>query len=94
MQVVSVEGRWAQCRGRDGDQLIDLCLVGDVQPGTWLMTFLNTARSVMTAEEAAQNSAALDALAAVLAGADDVSGFFADLIDREPQLPDFLKVAP
>ncbi|WP_236102384.1 HypC/HybG/HupF family hydrogenase formation chaperone [Methylotetracoccus oryzae] len=94
MQVLAVEGRWARCRGRDGDQQIDLCLVGDVQPGTWLMTFLDAARSVMTAEEAAQSSAALDALAAVLAGTDDVSTYFADLIDREPQLPDFLKVAP
>ena len=94
MQVVSVEGRWARCRGRDGDQMIDLCLVGDVQPGTWLMTFLDAARSVMTAEEAARSIAALDALAAVLAGTDDVSTYFADLIDREPQLPDFLKVAP
>jgi hypothetical protein len=38
-------------------------------------------------EEAAQTTAALDALDAVLAGAGDVDAFFADLVEREPQLP-------
>jgi hydrogenase expression/formation protein HypC len=68
MQVLAVEGRWAGCRGRYGEALIDLCLIGEVEPGQWLMTCLDAARSVMTAEAAALSSAALDALAAVLAG--------------------------
>jgi hypothetical protein len=45
----------------------------------------------MTAEEAAQTAAALDALDAVLAGAGEVDAFFADLVEREPQLPAHLK---
>lgn len=94
MQVTAVEGRYARCRGRDGEKLIDLSLVGEVLPGQWLMTFLDSARSLLSDEDAARTCAALDALEAVLAGADDVSAYFADLIDREPQLPDFLRAAP
>jgi hydrogenase expression/formation protein HypC len=46
---------------------------------------------VLTAEEAAQTNAALDALAAVLAGESDTAAHFADLVDREPQLPAHLR---
>ena len=91
MQVLSVDGRYALCQGRDGNKTIDLMLVGEVQPGQWLMTFLDAARACLSAEEAAQSLAALQALDAVLRGADDVSAYFADLVGREPQLPDFLK---
>jgi hydrogenase expression/formation protein HypC len=45
---------------------------------------------VIDAERAAAIDAALDALDAAQAGATDFSAFFADL-DREPQLPDFLR---
>lgn len=91
MQVLSVDGRFAQCRGRNGERIIDLMLVGEVEPDQWLMTFLNTACTLLTGEEAAKSNAALDALEAVLAGSEDVSAYFADLAGREPQLPDFLK---
>ncbi len=96
MQVLAVEGHYARCRDRHGDEqaMIDLMLVGEVEPGQWLMTFLNAARGVLTEQEAAQSNAALDALSAVLSGAEDVSAYFADLIDREPQLPDFLRGNP
>ncbi|QSA97329.1 HypC/HybG/HupF family hydrogenase formation chaperone [Methylococcus sp. EFPC2] len=94
MQVLAVDGRYARCAGRDGEKLVDLGLVGEVIPGQWLMTFMDTARSLLNEEEAALSNAALDALAAVLAGADDVSDYFADLTGREPQLPDFLKTRP
>jgi hydrogenase expression/formation protein HypC len=46
---------------------------------------------VMTADEARETDAALDALESVLAGNGNVDAHFADLIDREPQLPDHLK---
>jgi hydrogenase expression/formation protein HypC len=93
MQVLAVNGRFAHCRDRHGNEeaFVDLMLVDEVQPGQWLMTFLNAARALLTEEEAAHGNAALDALDAVLAGETDVSAYFADLIDREPQLPDFLQ---
>lgn len=93
MQVLWTEGRYGRCRSRDQERTIDLALVGPVEPGQWVMTFLDAARSLLTEDEAARSTAALDALAAVLAGAEDVSAYFADLVDREPQLPDFLRPA-
>ena len=44
MQVVSVAGTTAVCRGRDGEARVDIALVAPVAPGEWLLTFLGAAR--------------------------------------------------
>ena len=90
-QVVECGEHFALCRSRDGELRVDLGLVGRQAPGTWLLTFLAAGREVIDAERAAAVDAALDALAAAQAGATDFSAFFADL-DREPQLPQFLRM--
>ena len=46
---------------------------------------------VLTADEAARTTAALDVLAAVLAGGNDIDAGFADLVGREPTLPAHLR---
>lgn len=89
-QVIESGEHFARCSSRDGERRIDLSLVGMQPPGTWLLTFLDAAREIIPAERAAAINAALDALAAAQSGATDFSAFFADL-DREPQLPDFLR---
>lgn len=93
MQVVEPSGTsHAWCAGRDGRVLVDLSLVGPQPPGTWLLTFLAAAREVMTAESAARTDSALDALAGVLAGdCSRVDEAFADLLAREPELPEHLR---
>ena len=93
MRVMEASGEGAAwCMGRDGRTLIDMALVGPQPPGTWLLTFVGAAREVMTAEAAARSDAALDALAAVLAGDHStIDEAFADLVSREPQLPDHLR---
>lgn len=91
MQVLAVNGVYAHCQGREGEQWIDIRLVGEVAPGQWLMTFLGAARSLMSDEEAAQSLSALAGLDAVLAGEADIADYFADLIGREPELPEFLR---
>jgi len=90
MQVIEIEGVFAWCDGRNGRQRINTMLVGDVGPGEWLLTFLDAAREVIDAERAAQINAALDALELIASG-NDFESCFADLINREPQLPDFLR---
>ena len=90
VQVIECGEFFARCAGRNGEVRIDLSLVGQQVPGSWLLSFLNAAREVIDAERAAAINAALDALDAAQAGATDFSAFFADL-DREPQLPDFLR---
>ena len=90
VQVIDGGEHFARCRGRDGEVGIDIRLVGVQSPGTWLLCFLDAAREVISSERAAAINAALAALSAVNAGETDLSAFFADL-DREPQLPEFLR---
>jgi hydrogenase expression/formation protein HypC len=56
-----------------------------------VLTFQGTALRVLDADEAALTNDALDALSAVLAGGTDVKAHFADLVDREPELPAHLR---
>ncbi len=91
MQVVDVEDMFAWCDGRNGRKRINIMLISTVQPGDWLLTFLDSAREAIDAERAALVNAALDALERVAAGKDNFDDCFADLIGREPQLPDFLR---
>ncbi len=95
MQVVTAEGHSAVCRGRGGLARIDTLITGSLEPGQWVLTSLGAAREIIDEVRAAQVASALDALAAVLAGDGDVNAMighhFADLVGREPQLPDFLR---
>ncbi len=91
MQVVAAEGAVARCEGR-GERLdLDCLLVGAVAAGTWVLAFRGAAVRVLTAEEAAQTNAALDALAAVVAGDGDPDAGFEDLVRRGPVLPAHLQ---
>lgn len=90
VQVVESGDFYARCRGRNGISVVDLSLVGPQPVGTWLLSFLDAAREVIPAERANAINAALAALDAVQAGETDLGAFFADL-EREPQLPEFLR---
>ena len=91
MRVVeSMPGR-ALCEGMGERCWIDTLLVGDQPEGTWLLTFLNSAREVLNEDDAKKIQQALLALDRVREGETDVGHLFADLVDREPQLPEFLQ---
>ena len=93
MCVVEDRGDDALCETLYGKtELVDMRLTGAQPVGTWLLTFMNAARSVMTEVEAKQVGDALQALELAMRG-ENVDHLFADLVDREPQLPDFLKEA-
>jgi hydrogenase expression/formation protein HypC len=93
VQVLSVRGSVARCRGRDGEFDVDVSLVAPVSAGQWLLTFLGAARGHLEADEAARIARALGALEAIERGeAFDAAVFFPDLVDREPELPEFLRV--
>ena len=92
MQVVAADGNAATCSGRSGTQDIDVSLVAPVATGEWLLTFLGAARGRLDAGEAARIDRALDALESIERGEPmDVATFFADLVDRGPQLPEHLR---
>lgn len=93
MQVIASGPGWALCDAGDDDgrrERVDVRLVGDQPPGTWLLVFLGAARDVIDAPRARRIRDALDALRAVQQGA-SFEHLFADLIDHEPELPAFLR---
>ena len=76
---------------------VDISLLEDpaaLRPGDWVLVFRDEALRVVSEEEAQEVTRALTATAAVMAGdlsEDTIRAGFADLIDREPPLPDHLK---
>ncbi len=92
MQVLEVHETAALCEGRNGRQMINTMLVGKVEVGQWLLTFLDAGREVIDPEQAALVNDALDGLQAVADGGEmNMERFFGDLVNREPVLPEFLR---
>ncbi len=91
MQVAGVRSRYALCHANGESREVDMALVGEQPAGTWVLVFLDAAREVISAEDAARIGDALQALALVVQGETNVDHLFADLIGREPELPDHLK---
>jgi hydrogenase expression/formation protein HypC len=91
MRVAGEGAARAWCEGRGERVELDMLLVGPQPVGTWVLAFQGAARRVMSEEEAVQTTAALDALAAALAGETDLGRFFPDLAEREPRLPEHLR---
>ena len=94
MQLVADGTVRATCEGRGQREALDLALVGNQPDGTWVLAFRGAAVRVLSADEARQTNAALDALEAVLSGEVDIDVHFADLVGRAPTLPDHLKGNP
>jgi hydrogenase assembly chaperone HypC/HupF len=93
MQIVETRGRHALARFGAETREIDLALVGPQAVGAWVLVFLDAAREVITAEQAQKTHDALKAVALVMAGETSMDHLFADLVDREPQLPEHLRSA-
>ncbi len=87
MQVVESGEGYAWCEGLGERRQIDMLLVGDQPVGTWLLTFLNSAREVLSAENAQQISDAVQAVNLVMQGDTNIDHLFSDLLDREPLRP-------
>jgi hydrogenase expression/formation protein HypC len=91
MQVTAVEDHTAWCEGRGERLRVDTRLVGKLEPGAWLLVFHGVAREILSAERARDITNALSALDAALAGETDLDRHFADLVGREPELPEHLR---
>jgi len=95
VKVVEMRGSYALCESDGEQQLIDMLLVGEQPAGTWVLNFLGAAREVMSADQAQATRQALQAMSLVMQqGVESSTAFdalFADLIDREPPLPEHLR---
>ncbi len=87
MQVIEVREGIAVCEGMGERREINMQLVGEQSPGTWVLTFLDAAREVLSEADAVRISDAIMAVNLVMQGHTDVDHLFADLIDREPPRP-------
>ena len=93
MQVIESSPGWALCSAGDDHnhrERVDVRLVGDQPPGTWLLVFLGAARDILDEQRAKQTRDALEALRAAQQGL-CFEHLFADLVGREPELPEFLR---
>lgn len=92
MQVAELQGESAVCHYGEESLLIDMMLVGEQPIGTWLLVFMHAAREVISEQKAQQINDALEAMRLAMQGEVQIDHLFADLVGREPQLPEFLKV--
>ena len=91
MRVRAVVGEAADCLSKDGSaRMVSLALVGPQAIGAWVLVHIQTAIRVLDEAEAEQIHQALQAVEAVTRG-ESIDHLFADLIDREPQLPEHLR---
>ena len=91
-QVIQKEAHRALCQRGNEQRWIDTSLVGEIAQGDWLLVFLEAAREVISAERAQQVEEAVSAIEQVMSGQDvDIEACFADLTQREPELPEHLK---
>jgi hydrogenase expression/formation protein HypC len=90
MTVVESDGSEAVCERRGERSRISMLLVGAQPIGTKVLAHLGAAMHVLSELEARQIDDALDAVEAALEGK-NVDHLFADLLEREPQLPEFLR---
>ncbi|MCK6424125.1 MAG: HypC/HybG/HupF family hydrogenase formation chaperone [Burkholderiaceae bacterium] len=68
MQVRSTAPGRARVEGRGEQRWVDTALVGEVQPGDWLLVFLDGARERLDPERAAEIDATLTLLGDALLG--------------------------
>ena len=90
MQLLDGDGVTGLCQRGDDIRRVSLMLVGAQPVGTHVLVHIDTAVRVLDPSEAEVIERAIQGLEAALDG----RGFehlFADLIDREPQLPEHLR---
>ncbi len=90
MTVVSGDETQALCRRGEDAHSVSMLLVGAQTPGTHVLVHLGAAMRVLADEEALAIDRALTGLAAALDG-NAYEHYFADLIGRDPELPEFLR---
>jgi len=69
------------CRGLNGEEQVNMLLIGEQPVGTWVLNFLGSAREVLSEEDADNINKALQGLNAIMSGEKyiDVDKYFPGL---------------
>jgi len=81
VQIIEMRDLTALCRGRNGDEVVNMMLLGNLPEGTWILNFLGSGREVLSADEAEKINSALDGLTAIMNGDEnvDIDKYFPDI---------------
>lgn len=90
MTIVETDGISALCEYRDERRRVSVMLLAEPPVGAKVLVYIDTAIRLLDDEEARLIADALEGLGAALNG-EDCDRFFADLVNREPQLPEHLR---
>ncbi|MCU7796794.1 MAG: HypC/HybG/HupF family hydrogenase formation chaperone [Candidatus Thiodiazotropha sp. (ex Notomyrtea botanica)] len=71
-QVIEAGEFVSRCRTRNGEESINMMLTGAQPAGTWLLTFLGSAREVISEQDARHIDKALDGLSAIMSHDEDI----------------------
>lgn len=72
MRVIRAGELTALCRGRNGDEEVNMLLVGNQPVGAWVLSFLGWARGVIDEQQAREIDLALDGLQEIMDGAEAI----------------------
>ena len=72
LQIVESGEFVSLCRGLNGEERINMMLIGAQPAGTWVLGFLGSAREVLSEEDAMNLNRALQGLHALMTGEADV----------------------
>jgi hydrogenase expression/formation protein HypC len=90
MTIVETDGMTALCERRGEQRRVSVLLLDHPPVGGQVLVFIDNAVRLLDADEARLIDDALDGLAAACSG-EDFEHLFADLINREPELPEHLR---
>ena len=91
MTIVETDGISALCEFQGERRRVSMLLLSNPPVGSRVLVYIDTAIRLLDEEEARLIADAILGLGAALNG-EDCDRFFADLIDREPQLPEHLRL--
>jgi hydrogenase expression/formation protein HypC len=90
MTIVETDGLSALCVYGAEQRRVSVMLLSNPPVGAKVLVYIDTAVRLLDDEEARLIGDAIQGLEAALNG-ENCDRFFADLIDREPQLPEHLR---
>lgn len=90
MQVITCSPFQAICERYGESHTVSVMLIGEQPVGTWVLTHLGSAIRVLDEAEALAIDDALTGLSEAVEGR-NFDALFADLINREPELPAHLR---